>query len=231
MMFTIQQLREAWLKASLCEWRKTIRDDDGGKAGDRDVITSYFLVNNWGGWLAGVTGNGYRETPRTSWCGQFAGAMGQRVGDHLVDGQCLTVTLDPKIAEYVMVSTSRLASPAKWKAAGAPMPQFYTRSKIRDDQFVDGKSGRLVPASRVLLPGVIATVKTSGRKPHVGDHIVCIEKFDEDDMLIDTVEGNGRGQLGDKTRGEGVVRAVRAVADIRMVYHLDKGHFETMERP
>lgn len=231
MVFSIKQLREAWLSAALHEWAQAVRDDDQGKPGDRDVIAGYFRINNWGGWLDGVTGGGYRETPRTSWCGQFAGAMGQRVGDFMMEGQCMPITLDPKVAEFAMVSTSRLASPAKWKAAGVPMPQFYTRSKIREDQFVDGKTGRLVPAERVLLPGVIATVKTSGRKPHVGDHIVCIEKFDADDMLIDTVEGNGRGQLGDKTKGEGVVRAVRAVADVRMVYHLDKAHFETMERP
>lgn len=224
MDYTIEEIRAAWVRAALAEWSRVVRDDDGGKEGNRSTIAQYFRATGWGGWLDGVTGGGYKETPRTSWCGHFAGAMGLRIGDYLEAGRCVGVQLDPDIALYCTPSTDRLASPGKWRAAGLPMPMFY---RSRGDEVLRASGSDMTRAPElVLLHGVIATVKTSGHKPENGDHVVIVEEYDPVTRTVSTVEGNGRGMLGDGKQGEGVVRQERALRDVRCVYHFDLAHFE-----
>lgn len=239
MNYTIQQIRQAWLAAALDEWnnprgvdpkRDSVRDDDRGKEGDRDIIGGYFAANGWRAWLDNETGGGYRETPRTSWCGQFQSAMSLRIGDYIKPGECVPLALDADVARMVLVSTSRLASRAKWNAAGSHMPVYFRQTSV-ENRLQRSDNGTLAAADAVLLPGVLATVKTSGRKPDVGDHIVLIESYNADAGTVDTVEGNGRGTLGDGSYGEGVVRTTRDFADIRRVYPLDLAVFETFARP
>lgn len=222
---TIEEIRAAWVEAALDEWRKVVRDDDRGVAGDRDVIAGYFEATGWGRWLDEVTGGGYRETSRTSWCGQFSAAMGLRVGRYLGD---VSVALDPGVARFVLVSTARLADRKRWAAAGVAMPTHYRKASC-GLQLQRSSDGQLVEASRFVKPGVICTFKTSGRKPSLGDHIVLVTRFDEATGLIHTVEGNGRGELGDGSSGEGVVRVVRTFKDLRRVYPLGVEYFEDME--
>lgn len=223
--FSAADLRRAMLEAALDEWSKVVRDDDRGVPGDREVIAGYFRANGWGAWLDNVTGGGYVEHSRTSWCGQFAAAMGQRVGDYLVDGQCVGIGLDDDLARGVIVSTARLADRKKWRAAGFDMPTHYRASTVPSMLQRSG-DGQLVEAASVLFPGVVATFKTSGRKPQIGDHIVIVERFDPETGLVHTVEGNGRGELGDGSSGEGVIRTTRRLADLRRVYPLELEHFE-----
>lgn len=228
MNYTIEQLRQAHLDAALAEWAKNVRDDEGGEAGDRDIIAGYFAATGWGSWLDAVTGGGYRENPRTSWCGQFVAAMGHRVGAHLVEGVCVPVGIDFDVARTVLVSTARLADRQRWKAAGVNTPTIYRKASSRG--MLQRSDGRLVAPSTAIEPGVIATFRTSGRKPAIGDHIVLVERFDAEVGEVYTVEGNGRGTLGDGTWGEGVVRRKRPFSDIRRVYPLGLNHYEVIER-
>lgn len=227
MNYTIDEIRAAWLAAALDEWGRVVRDDDGGHEGNRADITRYFETCGWSFHLARFGGT-YREHPTTSWCGIFAGAMGRRLGDYLEPDRCVGLMLDADVAKYCTPSTERLASPAKWAAANEAMPRIFfgTGEGILRDK----ATRHIVKPEDVLLPGVLMTVKTSGNKPNVGDHIVLVEKYDPASKTVYTVEGNGRGLLGDGKRGEGVVRVERALRDIRRIYHLDYSHFETMER-
>lgn len=226
MLYSDEQLRRALLDAALAEWATVVRDDDGGRPGNRDVITGYFEACRWGFHIPG----GYVERRDNPWCGIFAGAMGRRVGDHLEPGKCVGLTLDADVCLYAMPSTERLASLAKWKQAGAGIPVRFRRASV-GGQFADAALGLLHKAEDVLVPGAIATVMTSGNKPEVGDHVVIVESYDPQNKTINTVEGNGRGKLGDGTHGEGVVRCVRKLEDVVRVVHLGREQFESLERP
>lgn len=228
MTYTIEQLRQAHLDAAVAEWERNVRDDDGGEAGDRTIIGSYFAANGWGSWLDAVTGGGYVETPRTSWCGQFVAAMGHRVGDYLREGVCVPVGIDHDVARMVLVSTARLADPKRWRAAGVGTPKIYRAASTKG--MLQRSDGRLVAPASVLEPGVVATFKTTGRKPAIGDHIVLVHSYDVETQTIYTVEGNGRGKLADGTWGEGVIRRSRPLSDLRRVYPLDLEHYEVIER-
>lgn len=224
--YSIRELREAWLRAALHEWEQCVKDDERGVPGDRDVITGYFEACGWGFHIPG----GYVERADNPWCGLFAGAMGMRVGEYLSGDRCEPVRLDLEVARLVMPSTTRLASSTKWKATGAGLPVRFAPA-VRSTQYRDMSVGLLHEAKDVLVPGAIATVRTSGKKPEVGDHIVIIESYDEAGKTIATVEGNGRGRFPDGDRGEGVVRCNRPARDVRRVYHLCLEHFEELERP
>jgi hypothetical protein len=232
--YTDEQLRKAWLAAALDEWnnprgadprRNAVRDDDGGREGDRDIITGYFAACGWSFHVP----NGYAERGNTAWCGIFAGAMGRRVGDYLVEGQCVGVALDADVCQKVMPSTYRLDSKQKWRAAGVSEALTFVPA---DEGAFRHKHARSVVVSpeEVLLPGVIACVETSGGKPY-GDHVVIVEEYDPHKKELMTVEGNGRGLLGDGVAGEGVVRGVRDLRTVRRVYHFGVKHFEILERP
>ena len=74
-----------------------------------------------------------------------------------------------------------------------------------------------------IQPGDIITVWTSSnydirRKYHYGQHIVICEFIDGD--LIHTIEGNAKGELGDGTQGEGVIKRTRKIEDVAYVYRL-----------
>lgn len=227
MTYSIQQIRRAWLDAAEAEWRRVVRDDDGGVPGDRDVITSYFEACRWGFWVPG----GYVERPDNPWCGIGLGATGRRISDFLVPGQCVPVCLDMDIAYHLLPSTKRIALMRKWKAAGVPLPRVWSQNSGR---FIDAMEGIGWAPEDVLLPGTVATVVTRDRygdeRDIVGGHFVMVRFYDSAKRAAYTVEFNGRGELGDGTRGEGVVHQVRKLEAFRRAYEFDLGHFEIMER-
>ena len=74
-----------------------------------------------------------------------------------------------------------------------------------------------------IQSGDIIVVWTSSsddirRKYHYGQHITLCEFVDGDE--IHTIEGNARGELGDGSTGEGVIKRVRNLKDVAYVYRL-----------
>ena len=55
-------------------------------------------------------------------------------------------------------------------------------------------------------------------KYHYGQHITLCEFVDGDE--IHTIEGNAKGELGDGTWGEGVIKRKRSLKDVAYVYRL-----------
>jgi len=74
-----------------------------------------------------------------------------------------------------------------------------------------------------IQPGDIITVWTTEKasirsKYHYGQHIVLCEYVDGDKIY--TIEGNAKGELGDGTYGEGVIKRTRDLKDVAYVYRL-----------
>ena len=200
-------MREALLKACLAEHERTIRS-----VGSEDRITEYFRGIGWG-WAIDehcpggvyddqIRRNGGRSVP-LNWCGIGPGFVGTRLlGDHLIDGQCVDVRLKPGIATSVMPSTMRLEDLRRWEQAGVAPPGAAAMPQRCD----------------------IITVETSGVRGLAGDHYAVV--VDVDGETIHTVEFNATGELGDGTRGRGVVRRTRPVSKVRQICRLETIHFE-----
>ena len=74
-----------------------------------------------------------------------------------------------------------------------------------------------------IQAGDILTVFTTDNKSlrkkyHYGQHIVMCEFVDGDE--IHTIEGNAKGELGDGSYGEGVIKRTRKIKDVAYVYRL-----------
>jgi len=74
-----------------------------------------------------------------------------------------------------------------------------------------------------IQSGDIVVVWTSEKqsireKYHYGQHITLCEFVDGDE--VHTIEGNAKGELGDGTWGEGVIKRKRNIKDIAYVYRL-----------
>ena len=70
-----------------------------------------------------------------------------------------------------------------------------------------------------MQPGDIVVISTA-KKATQGDHItICREPVDENGMFK-TIEGNARGELGDGTHGEGVVKCQRPLSSVAWVYRI-----------
>jgi len=74
-----------------------------------------------------------------------------------------------------------------------------------------------------IQPGDILTVWTTSNssvrgKFHYGQHIVLCEYVDGDEIY--TIEGNAKGELGDGSTGEGVIKRTRSIKDVAYVYRL-----------
>lgn len=204
MRYTGKQLRLAVLDAALSEHDRGVRS-----TGDEGRISAYFHACGWQWALNEAAGGRYSEEARQrrpdllNWCGLFPAWCGLQVGQHLQDGQCVPVRLRHGVASRVLPSTYRVQSPDRWADAGiAPPPQ--------------------VPHDEIL-PGDIVTVVTGDGKSY-GDHFAIVESAGRDELA--TVEGNATGDLGDGSRGRGVVRRSRPIADVRRVYRLTRKHFE-----
>lgn len=222
MTYTIDQLMHAWADAALAVWKRNVRDDQKGVAGNRTIIGDMFRQVGWGFWIP----NGYREQGgRNAWCGHFQSFCGLYVGDYLESGRSVGIMLDPSLAKSVLASTRRLADPNRWSAAGHVMPPV-----IRD--FSDG------PYVEDLfdIPR-LATVATrddyGDYRDRDGGHVVLITGIDWAAQTVTTIEGNGYGYMPDDTWAEGVIRRhgkrARPIDSIRCVYMLDESHFDTME--
>ena len=232
--FSLDRIRRAWLDAAEAEWRRVVRDDDGGVPGDRDVISGYFEACRWGFWTRGSAtqpGDTYAERPDNPWCGLGLAACGRRLGDFLEPGQCIPVVLDIDLAYHVLPSTDRIRLARKWKAAGHEPARFWKRS---GKLFLDVRDAVASDPEQVLVPGTIITVAT---RKHYGDyrdewggHFAMVRYYNVAKREVHTVEFNGRGTLGDGTKGEGVIHQVRPLAAIRVAYEFGLDHFEIMER-
>lgn len=211
MEFTTEDFRHAHLRAALALHAEHIVDESGSLR-----LELMFRRVGWGGFVA----RGYKNTSKFAWCGIFVAVSGLDVGDHLVEGQCVAAHLDPGIAKFVLPSTQRLQSSAKWAAAGAKKAALHDLRWENPDVY--------------LRPGVVATIATreyGDVRDRVGGHYVIVEHVR--DGRVDTVEGNAFGELGDGSWGEGVVRRrgdkARHIEDFRFAVGWDDSHFEVMD--
>lgn len=232
--FTAAECREAMVKALEAEWKKVIRDRQwisrahiekmqalgvpqsklqSNTEGDTGHITR--IIRSCG-WLASRV---YSEAKGDAWCGFTVGHAGMHLGEYLVPGACIDVSLKPKIAKYVLPSTVRLASRAKWLQAG-----FV---KKPDTFAIDPMD---------LQRGDIITVKTSGKRPRRGDHyeVVLGPPQEVDGVFrVPVIGGNGYGWLGNGKWGEGLYirtsttpQLMRRLEDVRQICRLDHRAFE-----
>ena len=215
MIYLIEKLLLAWRDAAAAEWGRVVRDFDPGQTATPEIIHGYFAANGWERWNGSV----YTENSRTQWCGQFAGAMGQRVGMFIDPGVPVVhpVALDPDVAKFAFPSTRRLVSANKWAAAGVSPPTILLNGSLTIDK---------------LRPGMTCTIGDG--KPH-GTHIVIVDKINPESGTVDTIEGNAHGELGDGSWGEGVVRRrgehARPFEEFRRAILLDAGeHFDDLTR-
>lgn len=206
MEYTSQELREAWVNACLSEVGTR-------SVGDEDRITEYFRGINWG-WAIdrhcpdGVYDDEVRKKIGRSgplnWCGIGPAYCGVHlVGQFLEDGQCVPVRLLPDIANYVLPSTYRNQSKEIHRSHGLDKATAITLEDIQR--------------------GDLATVKT-GAGIRWGDHIVVVTG--KSGANVETVEFNAYGDLGNGFNGRGVVRRIRALADVVQVRRFDERHFE-----
>jgi len=219
--YTTEQLLLAWRDAAAAEWGRVVRDFDPGQTATPEIIHGYFAANGWERWNGSV----YTENSQTKWCGQFAGAMGQRVGMFIDPGVPVVfpVALDPDVARFCFPSTGRLVSANKWAAAGVSQPEILRpmNAQLNGSLTIDK-----------LRPGMTCTIGDG--KPH-GTHIVIVDQVRPDEGLVDTIEGNAHGELGDGSWGEGVVRRrgehARPFEEFRRAILLDPiQHFDDLTR-
>ena len=199
-----QHLREAWIAAALEEWERGV--DATTPDGER-IIEGYFDDIRWR-WAIERAGGRYSEAARRShpatleYCGIFWAAMGMRVGMYVPTPLSPDIEIHPRVAEYVLPSTHRLEHSGHW--------------------------GVVPQADRVTVQemqrGDLAIVATSGRKAY-GDHYTGILSVDHDRRVIETLEANASGILGDGRRGRGVVKRERSFDSIRRIRRFGKVHF------
>ena len=209
MNFSAKQLRQAWLNACLDEQRQVVRS-----VGDEAQITRYFRGIGWGWALDEHCPNGvYDDTIRRrlglagplNWCGIGPAWVGvHRLGEFLVDGQCVDVGLHRGIARSVMPSTARIYYAERWGTLGIQPPE-----RVEPDE---------------IEPGDIICVKTGARKSY-GDHF-AMARLDPENGRVETVEFNAAGGLGDGAQGRGVVLRDRDLEDVAVVYRFGLRCFE-----
>lgn len=106
----------------------------------------------------------------------------------------------PDIGYFCLPSTARMNSAAKWAEAGTIKPEPVRQSDIQ--------------------PGDIITVGTD--KPY-GTHLALVVGRRGD--LLETVEANTTGMLGNGKQGRGVVKRTRDAKIVRATYRLEGRHF------
>lgn len=203
LQITAEMCREALVLRALREWESVVECRRNA-----DRIALYFREVDWQWHLDEHSGGTYSEdvrrgTPHLEYCGIFVGWCGLYLGNHLREGRCLPYRLRPAIAEYVLPSTARAASHAKWAQARTLAPARVEPSEAQR--------------------GDVVTVVT-GRGQSIGDHYAIVVGRSGEEL--ETVEANASGTLGDGAQGRGVVRRTRALADVRRVYRLEGRHFE-----
>jgi len=203
-----QTVGQAIVRAYHAIWRRNIHDDGGPAPG----VTKLFDANGWESWLRdpdlGGCPDGYERPPDPDYCGHGAACALRRIGDHLKDGQCVGVSVDPAICEEVMPSTYRLGSGQKWSESGYDRPAAYDARRSDD-----------LPPIRV---GDVLVVETSVGRPY-GDHIT-VARAPAQSGEVRTFEANAPGERFDGSHGKGVVKASRPVDDIRQIIRIDHRH-------
>ncbi|MFP4600904.1 MAG: hypothetical protein ACLFVJ_21820 [Persicimonas sp.] len=134
------------------------------------------------------------------WCATAAAWAYAHVGEHLVDGQCVDLTLDPMIAKYFWASTSRLVGKGTrtYESQGVEPPIEVDPADVR--------------AGDVLL---IYTGRTDRLE---GDHVALARgPHDDATNVIPTIEGNAQGKGPDGARMKGVVETSQSIDEIARV--------------
>jgi hypothetical protein len=211
---TIEELRAGIVRAAQAAWTRHIRDTQPGYKGDVETLTN-MIRQSGAEWL--LRGGLYDESKAMMWCGIFPAYCGAIVGDHIREGVCLDVRMKPGIGKYILPSTMRPESAAKWKEAGTAR---FTR--ITDPQ--------------QLQAGDLVTIYGGRKDEPWGDHWTIATGAPQDGWYP-SIEGNAYGLLGDgKSWGEGVIvrdtRTLgakyppRTLAQIRRIWRLELHHFE-----
>jgi hypothetical protein len=192
---------EAWIAAAEEEWARGV--DATTPAGEK-IIEGYFDVIRWR-WAIERAGGRYTEAARRShpatleYCGIFWAAMGLRVGTYVPTPLSPDLQIHPRVAEYVLPSTYRLEHSGHWGAV--PEADRVTIDEMRR--------------------GDIITVATSGRRDF-GDHYAGVLSVDRDRRIVETLEANASGTLGDGRQGRGVIKRERSFDAIRRIRRFGK---------
>jgi hypothetical protein len=118
-------------------------------------------------------------------------------------GYCgLHAGLKHDVARLVLPSTYRLFAKSFWEKAEVPKPQEGLRTPQRGD------------------------IVVVGTNPHYGAHITLCVDVEESLGVYYTIEGNGRGTFPDGSKGVGVIKRTRKIAEINRIYRLTEEHFE-----
>lgn len=207
------KVRLAAVAAAEAEWKKTVRDDyTDPKTGKVYTFSPEIIAYHEDSGAAWPVADGYQEA-EDFWCGVFAAYCYSRVGDFLIDGQCVDLRLKPEVAKVALLSTTRLNSPDRWEQAGVP------------------QAIRLEPED--AEPGDLLVFRTGRTGRPWGDHIT-VGKSKPKNGEVELFEGNAWGTLGDGSRGEGVVVNTRKLAEVARAWrlrieHLEGAFLETLE--
>jgi len=202
-------------------WLEPIFDEYKDQIVSTHRITQIINECGWQFWMDEHTEGVYKERSvkgvTTEWCG-FSAAWAMLQGGWIFDGMNeghVYLALNPAIAKYVMPSTERLASEAKWEQASE---KSWEAGNGAFDPFEE------IHHSRRMLPGDIVVV---GDRKLYGDHItMCVGlvgKYPNDNWI--SIEGNAHGQLGNNEYGEGVVRRTRTFGKVTKIYRPKLEHF------
>jgi len=205
MSYTMTQIRQALVAGAQVEWERPVKDFHAGQEATSDLIHRYWRACGWQWFLDEYSDGTYTEQwqdgPMQSWCGLFVGYLLTHVGDWLEANRCVNVTVQRRIVTEIMPSTDRL---------------YAHRSEF--DQ----------PGVSQLRAGDWIT--TGDAKD--GSHIRLVrQSVSGDDDTVLTYEGNGTGELGDGTTGEGVARDEVSLDAIKQAYRLRREHVVGADAP
>lgn len=227
-MIDAKTIRHAWIDAALAEHDRTV---DATTPEGEEIITDYFDRIGWRWAITKAGGTRFTEALRRAnpgtleYCGIFWASVGMDLGRYMPTPKIFSAplsrfllarvgifppqtdcTIHPRVAEYVLPSTYRIEHAGHW--------------------------GDVPEADRVTVQemerGDLIIVATSGRKSY-GDHFAGVVSVDRGSQIVETVEANARGVLGDGSEGRGVVRRSRRFDEIRRIRRFDERHFVLRE--
>jgi hypothetical protein len=204
----LKQAGERAVERALAAWSRDIIDppgkslNDSAFDSDRTEIDSY--IRN--GVLLGGTQNPksfkYTKDGDYEWCGAFA-------------AHCWEPFITPELRQLYFPSTYRLDcygryiagfqtpnAQAVWKKY--PKPTEGARAYLK----LNSLSTPSIVTDFGARPGDILLVGTSTGAAY-GVHVTLIERWDPDNKMFHTIEGNGTGIGPDGKRRQGVVKAQR----------------------
>lgn len=194
-------------------WSHVVMDEYKDQEVSVKYIEDIIRTCGWGFWLDQHTGGTYKERSTsgivTEWCG-FGAAFAMLQGGWIFDGDHGDYyALNPAIAKYVMPSTARLASKAKWDQANSNSRSVGFEPFKKVESYYDMQPGDIV---------------VTGDRHAYGDHITMCAGLLKGSKWR-SYEANAHGTLGNGEYGEGVVTRVRPLSAATHIYRPGLEHF------